>query len=327
MSNHFKRVLSIDGGGVRGLLSALVLADLERRLKDRSLAESFDLIAGTSSGGLIALGLAKGLTAAELVDVFDQRSSTIFPASWFGSLRPWFGQYGAKYSAEGLQSVLRDVLGNSTLASIGAMSVEDRGRRPLLMVPSYDLQQCSSRFFKSWKSGHQNLPAWQVARATSAAPTIFPPFPMEIPQDMSDTPPLGSRATMVDGGLFSNNPGAAAWAEARKLWPNDSILLVSVGTGERKESHAAADTRGWNLLKWLRPTLAAMFDGQADAVDHQLRGLLSPGDLVRLQCRLEHALSSDLDAAEPDNLRGLRRDAMDLIAKADGVLADLARRL
>lgn len=79
MSRNDKKLLSIDGCDVRGLLSALVLADLERRLEGRSLAQSFDLTAGTACGGLIALGLAKGLSAAELVEVFMKRSAIIFP--------------------------------------------------------------------------------------------------------------------------------------------------------------------------------------------------------------------------------------------------------
>jgi patatin-like phospholipase/acyl hydrolase len=326
-------ILSIDGGGVRGLLSACILRQIEHTLRDENklakhgIARNFDLVVGTSSGALLGLGLAAGHSAQAMVGVYQNQAKDIFFASWFGkTFNPFWGNKGATYKPDGVEGVLQGVLADRTLGELGSTAQNGqrpKGGAPFLMCTAYDTQQATPRFFKSWKPSHQNLPAWQVARASSAAPTYFPPMTMTInTTDPSDPPPL---ATLIDGGLFANNPAMSAWAEAQKLWPHDDILLLSIGSGERQEKYSANDKPFWNKLSLIKPTFDAMFDGQSDAVDYQLHKLYEKGKTsnlvdapgpyhkyLRLQTDLQYA-DDALDNATTSNLKALELDAQRLV--------------
>lgn len=316
-------ILSIDGGGVRGLLSAAVLAHIEQLLRSRGklaesgLAHNFDMVVGTSSGALIALGLAAGNSAQAMVGVYQSQAKEIFSASWLGKqLNPFLGNKGATYKPAGLERVLQGLLTDRTFGQLGSV---DRGSErpgrdhPLLMCTAYDTLQATPRFFKSWKPAHQNLLAWQVARASSAAPTYFPPMTMSInTNDPKDPPPP---ATLIDGGLFANNPAMSAWAEAKKEWKDDEILILSIGSGERQDKYSANDQQFWNKLNLIKPTFDAMFDGQSDAVDYQLGKLYADTHkYLRLQTELTLA-SDELDNTAVGNLKALEEEAKRLIAK------------
>ncbi|WP_168224732.1 patatin-like phospholipase family protein [Rhodoferax aquaticus] len=323
-----RTILSIDGGGVRGLLSAGVLAHIEQLLRSRNslaeggIAHNFDLIVGTSSGALIGLGLAVGNSAQAMVGVYQRHAKSIFSASWLGKwINPLVGNNGATYKPDGLERVLRDILADYTLGHLGSTAIESQRpdrNAPLLMCTAYDTQQATPRFFKSWKPAHQNLPAWQVARASSAAPTYFPPMTMTInTDDPSDPSPP---ATLIDGGLFANNPAMSAWAEAKKLWPEDDILILSIGSGERQEKYSANDKQFCNMFNLIKPTFNAMFDGQSDAVEYQLGKLYADsGNYLRLQTELAQA-SDSLDNVEAGNLRALEAEAMRLVASQTGAI-------
>lgn len=316
-------ILSIDGGGVRGLLSAAVLTHIEQLLRSQGklakggLAHNFDMIVGTSSGALIALGLAAGNSAQAMVGVYQSQAKEIFSASWFGKrLNPFLGNKGATYKPAGLERVLQGMLTDRTFGQLGSLDPHSERDRPLLMCTAYDTQQATPRFFKSWKPAHQSLPAWQVARASSAAPMYFPPMTMTINTlDSTDPSPP---ATLIDGGLFANNPAMSAWAEAKKEWKDDEILILSIGSGERQEKYSANDKQFWNIGYLIKPTFDAMFDGQSDAVDYQLRKLYGAGTdqykYLRLQTELTLA-SDELDNAEAGNLKALEEEAKRLITK------------
>ena len=314
-------ILSIDGGGVHGLLSATVLTHIEQvllsqgELAQGGLARNFDLIVGTSSGALIALGLAAGNSAQTMVGVYQSQAKDIFSGSWLGKwINPFIGNKGATYKPDGLEWVLQGMLTDRTFGQLGC-SAEDgqriKGDPPFLKCTAFDAKQATPRFFKSWKPAHQNLLAWQVARASSAAPTYFPPMTMTInTNDPSDPSPP---ATLIDGGLFANNPAMSAWAEAQKLWPDDDIFILSIGSGERQEKYDANDKPFWNKLNLIKPTFNAMFDGQSDAVDYQLSKLYGDSNkYLRLQTDLQHA-DDALDNATTDNLNALDQDAQRLI--------------
>jgi patatin-like phospholipase/acyl hydrolase len=327
-------VLSIDGGGVRGLLSACVLRHIEQTLREQNklatngIAYNFDMVVGTSSGALLGLGLAAGNSAQAMVGVYQSQAKDIFSASWFGkTFNPFIGNKGATYKPDGLERVLQGMLTERTLGQLGCTAEDGQrteGEPPFLMCTAYDTQQATPRFFKSWKPGHENLLAWQVARASSAAPTYFPPKSMNIPKGTLNDPE--PEATLIDGGLFANNPAMSAWAEAKKLWPKDDILILSIGSGERQEKYSANDKPFWNSFSLIKPTFNAMFDGQSDAVDYQLHKLYekdkpsenadaidNAAKYLRLQTDLQHA-DDALDNATTDNLKALELDAQRLIA-------------
>jgi uncharacterized protein len=268
------RILSVDGGGIRGVIPALLLQELEARLRERrpgaALVDYFHLVAGTSTGGLIALGVTAParLDSTRLVAVYRDRGPEIFKRSLGQKLRTVWGWTGPKYSPRALRDVLTDELGSARLA--------DALRE--LVVVGYDMAAPGPRFFKRWRAlaaPEQNPSMVEVGLATAAAPTYFPAVG------------LGDGA-LVDGGVFAANPTIAAVVEALKrttdppapLVPQDLVVL-SLGTGRHVDRYSEREVRGWGRLGWIWPRasgpalLGAIFDGQSRAADHWAHMLLN----------------------------------------------------
>jgi uncharacterized protein len=301
------RVLAIDGGGIRGLIPALVLAELERRSGKR-VFELFDLIAGTSTGGILACALCapEPLPAAQLVALYEEEGPEIFDRSLWQRVRSADGLLDEKYDSSALDQALLRFLSDKRLSQT----------RPDLVIPSYDTNEPGPYFFKSRRArelAEEDFRLSDVARATSAAPTYFEPYP------------LGERA-LVDGGVFAVNPAMCAFAEVVRFHPGAEVVLLSLGTGERTRRRTFADIRDWGLVEWARPILDVVFDGISDAVDYQLRHALPEGRYWRLQIELTEA-SDDLDDASEENLRKLRAHAEELIEARSGDIDDALEAL
>jgi uncharacterized protein len=340
------RVLSIDGGGIRGVIAARVIARLEELIsaeagEERRLADCFHMFAGTSTGGLLALGLTAPdpsnpsrprLSGADLVGLYMEEGPRIFGDA-LRKLLSLGGWIGPKHSEARFERVLRERFGEARLS--------DALRE--LVVTSYDMTEPGPHFFKRWRareSDDRDVTMVDVGLSTSAAPTYFP------------SRGLGGRA-LVDGGLFAANPGVAAVVEALKRRdeePRDlsagDLLLVSLGTGQHETGHAQSQVRRWGRIGWILPRrqdpalIAAFLDGQSDAADHWVeillnhepgRAALDPADrgagprYFRFQTKL--AVSTPLDDASPRALRQLNEAADRLLAGQDERLREVARRL
>jgi uncharacterized protein len=292
--NRRIQVLTIDGGGIRGIIPAVILAEIEARV-NRPLWQVFDLIAGTSTGGIIAAAIGAGAKGGdayrpgELVDLYVANGPEIFHRRFLTSVLQLFGP---KYSAKGLERVLQIFFGESMLSS---------AKTPLL-ISSYDVDHQMPFFFKSQKT---NDPAYnwklrEVARATSAAPSYFPAIRLN-----------NGRAayTLVDGGVCVNNPSVAAFAEARRIYPDaNDILVVSVGTGDRNDGLTYSQVRRWGLLGWGKHLPAVFMDSVSETSDYEMHYLLGAGRNYRLQPELVKA-SPDMDCVSEENLQALKEEA------------------
>ena len=209
------RILSLDGGGVRGAYSAAVLKEIEESTGKR-IVEHFDLVAGTSTGGIIALGLGLGCSAADLLTFYKLRGEDIFPSTgvyqrWRARLR-WAVR--PKFSPEALDAAFTDVFRDRLLGESSCR----------LLIPSYDAVAGAVHVFKTRHDERvlrdHTRRAAEVARATSAAPTFLPMFGSSWGQ------------SFLDGGLWANCPSAIAVAEATAVLgvPLKAIQLLSVGT-------------------------------------------------------------------------------------------------
>jgi patatin-like phospholipase/acyl hydrolase len=302
------RVLAIDGGGIRGLIPALVLSELERRA-GRRVFELFDMIAGTSTGGILACALCAPdpLPASELVKLYEEEGPDIFDRSIFQRVRSAEGLLDEKYDDAALDRALERFLGHKRLSET----------RPDLIVPSYDTALPGPYFFKTSKAREtpdtDDFPLSVVARATSAAPTYFEPVG------------TGEKA-LVDGGVFATNPAMCAFAEVLNDVTIRQVVLLSLGTGERTNKRTFDEIKDWGLAMWARPILDVVFDGVSDAVHYQLERVLTGERYWRFQAELTLA-SDDLDDASEENLARLRRQAEELIrartADLDAALAKL----
>ena len=290
------KVLAIDGGGIRGLIPALVLAEVERRC-GRPIRELVDLLVGTSTGGIIACALTRPepLSALQIAAIYEEEGPEIFDRSLLKRIRSLDGLVDERYDAAGLVRALERHLGATRLTEA----------RPAVLLTAYDIERRRAVLLRS---SRDDVTMVDAAHATSAAPTYFEPVR------------VGGSA-LVDGGVFATNPAVFAYAEvAGRL-----DLLVSLGTGTHTRPLPYEEVRGWGQLEWVRPLIDVVFDGSADAVDLQLESLLGPAYL-RLQTPLDEA-SDDLDDASPANLAALRREAERLIAARDDELDRLCERL
>lgn len=318
------RILALDGGGIRGIIPATILAEIERRVGAPS-AKLFDLIAGTSTGGILALGLAKPgpaegapeYAAEDLVALYEEEGARIFSRSLTHRVAAVENLLDEKYEARGLEGVLRERFGESRLAD----AVTE------VLVTAYELETREPWFFSRDKA--KRLPDthnWRmrdVARATSAAPTYFEPL------EMTAATPHGG---LVDGGVFANNPAMCGYVEAHKVFrPATDVLCVSLGTGQHTRPIHYRDAKGWGLALWAKPILNVVFDGVSDTVDHQMGSLCTDGAdgrprYYRFQCRLDRG-SDDLDDATPENIRLLKEEARTVIEENEERLAALCTHL
>ncbi len=272
-----KRVLSIDGGGMHGVIPAYILAHIEDET-GKSCSDMFDLIAGTSTGGIIAIGLSKTdpFSARNAMDLYLLHGPAIFKKRW---LFPWVN----KYDPTALANVLRDKLGTDPFSKCST---------PCL-VPAYDLRNRRLQIFKSWRNSEamNDWPLWEVGLATSSAPTYF-----------------RAHGGMWDGGVGANCPAMCAYVEARRLWPREQIHVLSMGTGT---SASAIDPDGRSTRRpinfAIHQLLHVFMDAQMDAPHYQLRHLLR-GCYVRVQGLFVGA-SDKMDDASPHQRRALVNDA------------------
>jgi patatin-like phospholipase/acyl hydrolase len=322
-----QKVLSIDGGGIRGIIPAMVLAEIERRTGKR-IAEMFDLVAGTSTGGILALGLTKPgqdgkpeYSAERLIDLYETEGGKIFSIPVWHRIHSAGGLAEEKYPSEGLEEVAKRYFKDVYLAE--ALTE--------VLVTAYEIEKRGPWFFKRRHARDENREGdnfrmRDVARATSAAPTFFEPLQLT-------WGPHGKRA-FIDGGVHSNNPAMCAYVEARKIHSEipseEDFLVVSLGTGEPTREMPYEEVKGWGLALWAQPILNVVFDGVSDTVDYQLRELLrSEGDekrYYRFQTKLDPG-KHDMDDASAPNIQSLKTKAKEIISKNDADLGALCSQL
>ena len=295
-----KYVLSLDGGGIRGLIPALILADIEKKTGKR-IAELFDLITGTSTGGILAIGLCKDdgtgvpqYSAKDLSVIYQKHGSEIFSRSLWKGMSSTGGLSDEMYSADGIEKVLDQYFGHEEFGN----SLKS------VLISSYDIQNRVPVFFKSWSEKFKSVEMRHIARATSAAPTFFEPALVPI---------NGKTEALVDGGVFINNPSVSAYVEAMKIFPGEEIILVSIGTGELVRPRRYEEAKDWGKIGWMIPVLGCMFDGVSDAANYQMKQLLGD-NYIRLQTSLSIA-SDDMDNATKGNINLLTQEAKKLIRR------------
>jgi len=306
------RVLSIDGGGIRGIIPAVLLSALEQRA-GKPVCELFDLIAGTSTGGILALLLTKpaaagvpAYSAAAALDLYTEHGAQIFDASLWHRIRAVDDVLEQKYPAGPIETLLQQYFGVARLSE---------ALTPVL-IPGYEIEIREPWFFRSERAkahpDKYDFLMWEVARATSAAPTYFPPELIQ--QDAHNW-------ALIDGGTFANNPGMCAWAEAARCAPDRGVLLASLGTGEHTRPVPYAQAKDWGLLGWARPILDIVFDGVSKTTDYELCQLIPRDRYYRFQLRLPLA-NNDLDNASAENIAALTAEAQKLATSRS---ADLDR--
>lgn len=256
------RILTVDGGGVRGVIPAIVLQRLCAEPGLEGWLDRVDFFAGTSTGGLIALSLAAGIDVADLRGLYEERAAHVFADTLLDNVKDVGKLLGADYRVTNLEREVHRVLGDRTLAQLDKR----------VLIPAFDLDN-QAPIERSWKPKlFHNFPgedsdgdalAYRVGTATAAAPTYFATFD-----------------GYVDGGVFATNPSMCAVTQTQDARiPADEranlqeLRLLSLGTG-RSLRHIEGKTHDWGYVQWVRPLLDLMLDGVNGIAHYQCSQLL-----------------------------------------------------
>jgi uncharacterized protein len=318
--NNPFRILSIDGGGLRGIVPVKILQWIEREITKKPIYNSFDLFAGTSTGGLICCALTledsenigkPKFSLEDIEDIYKNSGKHIFPPDTGLFAKPFTkitGLFKPKFSEKGLQDTLNKYFSGKRVGHC---------IKPIL-IPTYDIKHFDPIFFchrflnpssKSYNSGiDKNAFITDICRSTSAAPTYFPPHEFFFTNSSGNS----YRPTCIDGGVFLNNPSIAAYVEVlsnasdpvyttthsdgKSVIKDRDIHILSIGTGKTSKSIEASKCRTWGEAKWARPLIDIMMQANSQNVHHQLKEMLhSEGRYVRLDINIpdEHAGMTD----------------------------------
>ncbi len=266
------RILSFDGGGIRGALSVTILKRLYERFPE--MIRRCNLLAGTSTGSLIALGLARGLKPEEILELYSRENARFVFAP-----RCW-GLLGPKYSNKNLRVLLEKVFPEN---------LRLRDLRKKVVVTSFQLKDCVDKnwcpvFFNNLPgSDYMDIPVIDAALASCAVPGFFPSF-----------------KDCIDGGVVANNPSAVAISFALKERVR-KISLLSLGTGYRPQ-RIIVNTKRWGVLEWLTELFPVMTDG-ANRADTMVSSNILGNNFYRINPLLNEDISLDDHRKIPDLIK------------------------
>ncbi len=327
-----KRILSIDGGGIRGIVAGQVLIALEQKLQAKSgnaearLADFFDFFAGTSTGGILtsiylcpSAGDPKKarFSAREAVNLYIENGGKIFSVSLRKRLQSGDGVLDEKYEVDELNKALQNYFGDLRLSEL---------LKPCI-VPAYDIEKRRAHYFAQhnyqMKGDSHDFLVRDVCRATSAAPTYFEAALVK--SFSNELYPL------IDGGVFANNPALSAYAEVRNAEGNPTakdMFLVSLGTGSQNKSYPYESAKNWGSAGWVRPIIDIMMDGASETTDYHLTRVFSAGGQSNQYVRIQPAdlggADSSIDDASPANINALVQAGTQTAQQFDAQLERIA---
>jgi uncharacterized protein len=307
------RILSIDGGGIRGLIPALVLDHIES-LTGEPIASLFELVAGSSTGGIMTLLLTRPgpngramYTAKDVVGLYTEHGKELFYADPAYQAESKGGWALPKYPSSSVVTTLSKYLADAEL----------KDALTEVFVTAYDTDRRRPFFFERARarrpSGSGNFRMLDAARATSAFPAMFP--------GVEARNVNGTRTYhLIDGGMVSANPATLAFTRAKALFGQDApVVMVSLGTGDYEAPLPFAQVENWGLTNWAPRLPDTLFDGVNHGVDYAMEEVLRSSEYFRFQVTLP-AANEGTDDVSPANIDGLRQIVADAIAgKTDAI--------
>lgn len=308
-----KKILSIDGGGIRGIIPAQILVALEEKIQKKSnnpearIASYFDFFAGTSTGGiLICLLLCPDeydpqkpkFSAKEALDLYQKYGNKIFKVSILSKILNYKSLFSEKYRAKPLEDILLNYFGKARLSKL---------LKPCL-ITAYDIQERKAHFFASHdyskKGDCSDFYLKDLCRATCATPAYFETaFLKSI---------SGFKHALIDGGIFANNPAFCAYSEVRNSTGDPlakDMLILSLGTGSENKSYPYAKAKRWGALGWIKPSIDIMMSAASETTHYHLERMFSAGRNQANYCRIQpHTLKGadpEMDHVDDRNIQAL----------------------
>ena len=324
------KILCLDGGGMRGIISARILQEVEREIQEKkglALHEYFDMIAGTSTGSILTAGIATQKTSQELIDLYKTEGKIIFPPRLLAPfIQKIFDVFAtSKYTHEGLINVLKSQLGESKISEI---------KHPIILILAYDLLYRNTTFFTNFHpdQGHRwydDTPLWEICVSSSSAPTYFPPYQLEV----YNTEKFGKWSfPHIDGGVSANNPSLAAISLILRISQNpdvpieikqkykvdnlqlEDISVLSISTGRSGEPYLYEEVKKWRTLDWAQKIVDVFMEPTAEIATTICRQILG-GFSSKRYLRLEFELNERFKAKENETYK----DTRELVAKENRI--------
>lgn len=309
-----KKILSLDGGGIRGIIPGLVLVALEKKLqnktgnKDARIAHYFDFFAGTSTGGILTClllcpddknPLMPKFTAQQAVDLYLKNGNDIFDTSVWQNIINYNGLLDEKYPSAPLEKILKKYFGNTKLSSL---------LKPCI-ITSYDIMERKTHFFAQHdykrKGDGGDFFIKDVCRATSAAPTYFE---AALVKSIS-----GVSYPLIDGGIFANDPALCAYSEVRNAIGKPTakdMFILSLGTGSENKSYDYNSAKNWGAVGWIKPVIDIMMSASAETTHYHLLKMFAANgnqnNYMRIQPNNLANAKPDMDDASQNNLMALK---------------------
>jgi patatin-like phospholipase/acyl hydrolase len=274
----YYNILSLDGGGIRGLLACKMLERLERLYP--GYLDKVNLIAGTSTGGILALGLAAGFTPTEMGDLYQKDGGKIFYQTIWDKLADLDRFIYADYGNEPLEQALRDKFGDMRLGDLKKNVLISSFRLDSGSVTKMGVRSWKPKFFQNFESepSDRDQKVVDVALRTSAAPTYFPLY-----------------QGYADGGLVANNPSMCALAQALDKTTGrqrlSKVTMLSLGTGVMPK-WVEGFNENWGFRQWAPHLISILMDGVSGVADYQCKQILGPRYL-RLNALFQRPISLD----------------------------------
>ena len=330
MRKYFK-ILAIDGGGVRGMLPAMIIAEIEKRLRhitgkeDSYIADYFDLIAGTSTGGILSCYYiynqdGRRFDAGKAITLYEEFGSIIFKKRLFSFVIRLFD---ALYPAKGIYHVLKETLGEAKLSEAlcnCAIMAYDISARKAVIFTRDSARQDAGRDYT----------LRDIARATSAAPTYF-----RVAKAISMS---GDSSYLIDGGIYANDPTICAIVEAKKTKFGESgeypklsdMFVVSIGTGKVVKSYEYEKAKKWGVIRWAIPVIDMLQSSSAEVVSYQVDKLFDSEDCREQYIRIVPELydvNHKMDDASSKNIVRLKEAGNKYIADNSSLLDEIVKLL
>jgi len=338
MANKLK-ILSITGGGIRGIIPAAILAYMESYINSISksnsyigIAELFDFVAGNSTGSIVAassiipayLGSHKPRYKMQnIVDNYYSMGNNVFYSSFLHDVTTLWGLIGPRYDTKAIEYSFEKQFDNFKMGDL---------IKPC-MFTGFDITTGHPRIYTNF-DGNRKYSSYKVKdviRASTSVPSYFKPAYFSYNNDVN---------TMVDGGVYANNPSLCAFIEVSKTWfdnkppkqynPQD-VILVSIGTGyTNNKGYEYKKAKKWGKAQWMLPIISTMLSAQTEAINYQItklfEGARCKDQFISLNPKLKYASYNFVDASQ-ENLNNLLKDAYEYIEINKNMINKLCEQL
>lgn len=281
MVNNDRKIISIDGGGIKGIVAIKVLMAIEEEMQEL-LTNNVSLVAGTSTGSIIAASVASGVPMGELLDKYIAFGEDVFNTCFLRRVTNLFGLRGSKYRKQDLAGLIYKELGTDPIGSL----------HNDLLIPSYNMTKARPEIFTS----KSRIDVGSAVIASSSAPTYFKPM-------------IINGSEYIDGGIIANNPAMLAYTEIKAKYNSvaSDISIVSVGCGSAPKNYN--NSSRWPTYKWIRPLLDVAVNSDMSIVHNQLvkiyKSIKSPENYIRINEKITNSMNSNIDDASLNNINRL----------------------